>query len=61
MKVDPYTKFVLTVIAFCMVMNLFSNLIQPATARVQGTIVDVNIESIGGYRVYSQKLPVEVK
>lgn len=57
MKIDLYTKFMLTIIAFCMIVNM----IQPVKAKVQTTPLDVNIESIGGYRIYSQKLPVEQK
>lgn len=59
MKAIHYQNFILTIIALCMIIKLT----EPATAtnnRIQSSM-DVNIVSVGGYALYNQKVPVEIK
>ena len=46
MKIDLYSKAVLTVIAICLVFSVAKDVITPA--RASGSPVDVNLVSING-------------
>jgi hypothetical protein len=50
MKMDSYMRFILTVIALCLVWNVFKPLLIPrkAEAEAYGDILSVNIERVGG-------------
>jgi hypothetical protein len=60
MKIDLYTKIVLTIIAGCM---LWENVLRPIltvpVAHAGKEIIDVNIEKVGGRSVF-KNLPVEI-
>lgn len=61
MKIDLYTKFILTCIAICLVLIAFRMLIPPARAEAQ--VMDVNIAQVSGtpiqnYTHYS--IPVHI-
>jgi len=55
MKIDAYSKIVLTIIAGCLVYSVIKDVIQPAYAQ---TPMPVNIVQIGPYLA---SLPLEVK
>jgi len=57
MQVDAYTKFVLTVIALCLVLGLARDLAVPAEAR--GEVVRVDVVRVGGLNVFDGKIPVK--
>ena len=60
MKLDLYTKIVLTVIAGCL---LWGNVLRPiigiSDAHAGKEIIDVNIDKVGGKSVF-KNLPVEI-
>ncbi len=57
MQVDAYTRFVLTVIALCLVLGLARDLAGPAEAR--GEVVRVDVVRVGGLNVFDGKIPVK--
>ena len=62
-KPDLYTKAVLTIIAFALVVLVFqnSNVVTPANASNIGAgTLDVNVVSIGGNMLYNNELDVKV-
>lgn len=72
MKTDNYTKFVLTVIAVALTLNIFigattNNLPLNEDGSLNVKVmampetIDVNIDEVGGGYVPYSKLPVEVK
>ncbi|MDD3726107.1 MAG: hypothetical protein PHI44_02785 [Candidatus Ratteibacteria bacterium] len=62
LKVDGYTKFILTVIAVALLGLLFSRLFTPPIAKAGQEILDVNIAKIDGYSVTSSfGTPIKVK
>ncbi len=61
MKIDFYTKIVLTVIAICFVWHSIKPVLIPETAIASNTIQKVDIAQIGGVSVYNSKLPVQIK
>lgn len=73
MKIDNYTKAVLTIIAIALTLNLFigakttSNLSinEDGSMNVRVTTmpeeIDVNIDGVGGGYVHYGKLPVVIK
>ena len=60
LRLDWYTKFILTVIAFSFLGLLFKPLFIPLEAKASKEIVNVNIERIGGSRIDSL-LPPPIK
>lgn len=62
-KVDIYTKAILTIIAVCLVVLAFRPIFN-TPAEATGQVIDVNIASIGGsaypYETYGQ-LPVSIE
>ena len=58
MQVDAYTKFILTVIALCLLLDLAKDLSTPAVAEVGTSQVDV--VRVGGLNVYNGILPVRI-
>jgi len=63
MKIDLYTKSILTVIAACLLSTVFRGtpLIPAAHAVGVQFPTDVNIESIGGVGVQQMTVPLLVK
>ena len=57
MQVDAYTRFVLTIIALCLVLGLARDLAAPAQAR--GVVVRVDVVRVGGLNVFDGKIPVK--
>jgi len=57
LKVDWYTKFILTVIAVALLGLLFKPLFTSQSARASQEITDVNISKINNYRVDSSFAP----
>ena len=57
-KIDRYTKFLLTIIAACLIWISIQLTITPAQAGKD--IIDVNIEKIDGFS-FGRNLPVEIK
>jgi len=60
MKIDNYLRFVLTVIALCLLWNTFKPLFIPKDVVAYGDILSVNIERIGGHFVYDA-IPVDIR
>ena len=61
MKIDLYTKIILTVIAICFVWHSIKPVVIPETAVASNGIQKVDIAQIGGVSVYSARLPVQMK
>ena len=59
MQVDAYTKFILTVIAFCLLLGLARDLAPPATA--ESGPVRVDIVRVSGMNVYDGAVPVRAR
>jgi len=59
MKIDLYTKILLTIIAGCLVWQTVRPIVIPTTAGAGPAIVNVNIEKVGGRAVY-KVLPVAI-
>jgi len=60
MKIDLYTKILLTIIAGCLLWQTAGPLFIPTRAEAGAEIVNVNIEKVGGRQVY-KALPVSVE
>lgn len=60
MKVDLYTKIILTVIAVALLGILFQPYIQTSPVNASTGVVDVNIKELGGRRV-NDALAVDIK
>lgn len=61
-KVDGYTKFILTVIAIALLGLLFKPLLIPQEVRAGREVMDVNIAKIDGWSVNSSiSSPIRVK
>ena len=56
MQVDAYTKFILTVIAFCLVVGLARDLATPAVA--DSGPVKVDLVRVSGQMIYNGVVPV---
>ena len=56
MKIDLYTKIVLTVIAICLCIIAFNS---TSVVQARGTWTDVNIAAVNGSPVYISPLPVK--
>ena len=61
MKVDLYTKVILTVIAGCLLWHSIKPVVIPAQAVASNGIQKVDISQIGGVSVYNARLPVKVE
>ena len=62
LRVDWYTKFILTVIAFALLGLLFKPLFIPQKAEAEKEITDVNIAKINGWAINSPLVsPIPVK
>lgn len=61
MKVDLYTKVILTVIAICFVWHSIKPAVIPGPAAASNGIQKVDIAQIGGVSVYNSTLPVRIK
>ena len=61
MKIDLYTKIVLTVIAGCLLWHSIKPVVIPETVIASNGIQKVDIAQIGGVSVYNAKLPVQIK
>ncbi|HOV21622.1 MAG TPA: hypothetical protein PLW95_02945 [bacterium] len=62
LKVDGYTKFILTVIAVALLGLLFKPLLFSKNLTASQQEIDVNITKIDGYRVSSSfGTPIKVK
>jgi len=62
LKVDGYTKFILTVIAFALLGLLFKPLLFSKNVIAGQQEIDVNITKIDGYRVSSSfGTPIKVR
>jgi hypothetical protein len=59
-KIDTYTKAVLTIIAASLVLNLLAGFAPTASAGI-GNTMDVNIAQIGGMSPTINPLPVQMK
>lgn len=60
MKFDLYLRFILTIIAACLLWNILQPLLTPGKVEAKGDILSVNVERIGGHFVYNT-IPVEIK
>jgi len=59
LKLDLYTKVILTIIAICLLIITFKPLFATPAAHAYGDVTDVNISSIGGWSI-SGELPVKI-
>ncbi|HZW39536.1 MAG TPA: hypothetical protein VFF33_09570 [Ignavibacteriaceae bacterium] len=60
LKVDTYTKVILTIIAFSLVMLNVYLFFSPAKADAYSSVIDVNLKSIDGNSIY-RNIPVSVE
>ena len=60
MKTDFFTKFILTVIAACLIWICIKPFAVPSAQAGPKELVNVNIAQVGGRAVY-KALPVEVQ
>jgi len=60
MKVDRYTKTILTIIAIALCVMLVKPIFVSESVRAYNGVLDVNIKEIGGKRVYGS-LEVDIK
>ena len=58
---DKYTKIVLTVIAFCLLMMTINFYFKPANLNALEQVQDVNIRSINGSSIYGSEIPVNLQ
>ena len=61
MKTDKITKFLLLLIALGLWFNILKPLLPIPVYASNGGIQDVNIVQVGGSRIHSFSLPVEIK
>ena len=60
MKIDLYTRFILTIIAGCLLWaHVLGPMVKAVPAHADRNIVDINIEKVGGRSVF-KALPVEI-
>jgi len=60
MKIDLYMKFILTIIAACLLWHTFKSLLVPRDVQAYGETMNVNIEMVGGRFIVDRLLPVKV-
>lgn len=61
MKIDLYTKIVLTVIAIALSVLALQPLYLPTATQAAYETMDVNIEAVGGSRIYrGSAIPVKL-
>jgi len=63
MKIDNYLRFVLTVIALCLLWNVFRPLLAPRKVEAyedEAEIVNVNVTQVGGREIVYGVLPVAI-
>jgi hypothetical protein len=58
---DKYTKIVLSIIAICLTVLTFNNVIKPKSLQADNSVQDVNIKSINGSSLWGDELPVNIK
>ena len=61
MKVDLYTKTILTIIAIALCVMLVKPIFVSESVRAYNGVLDVNIKEIGGKRINDSVLQVDVK
>ena len=59
MQVDAYTKFILTVIAFCLVVGLARDLATPAVA--DSGPMKVDLVRVSGLQIFDGVVPVRAR
>lgn len=58
---DGYTKLILSVIAFCLILMTVNIYLKPVNLNAQQQIQDVNLKSINGNSIYGSELPVNLQ
>lgn len=58
---DRYSKILLSVIAFSLVLIVINLYFSPGKLHAVETVQDVNIKSINGSSLWGSELPIEVK
>ncbi len=61
LKIDNYTKAVLTIIAISLLIIAGNMILKPQTASASDPVQDVNIKYINGYTVSGTEIPVNLK
>lgn len=60
LKLDLYTRIILTIIAICLVVIAFRPALGPQPAQASGDVTDVNLNSIGGWSISAGELPIRI-
>ncbi|MGA2668198.1 MAG: hypothetical protein ABSF32_04700 [Ignavibacteria bacterium] len=58
---DGYTKLILSIIAFCLILMTVNIYLKPVNLNAQQQIQDVNLKSINGNSIYGSELPVNLQ
>jgi len=59
--IDLYTKVILTLIAFCLVLITSSLYLKPAILNASEPVQDVNLRYINGSSIYGSEIPVNLQ